>query len=159
VTWLSVAASVATVVALVYAAISLQVSTDAARRASISQSFSASLRACSTYNKAGQEVIEGGEVFTVMTNTGRLPITVLGLYAPIGASGGTRDFQFRGKYLDLDGKTFRNQPFVLDAGQAVALSVKYSASWFVKSKDSTQLKLVQSTFVDAKLSDGKTVVP
>ena len=159
VTWLSIAASVATVAALVYAAISLQVSTDAAQRASISQSFSSYLRYCASYNAAGKEFLEGGEVFTVMTNTGRLPITVLGLSTPKGVAPSTRDFQFRGKYLDVDGKTFQNRPFVLDVGQAVALSVKYSPAWVKRSKDSTTLKAAESTYVDARLSDGRTVVP
>lgn len=125
-TWLNTFASLATVAALVYAAISFQVSVDAAQRESVSQTFLSGITVCGRAGDEDTPSVAGPLRFnTVLTNTGRLPITVIAIYSGVNE---TKELQFAGVYLDNPSEPFVDQPFVIEVGQAVALSTVHRST-------------------------------
>lgn len=155
-------AAIATVVALAFSAWSirvavdsLEVAIDSAERASITQTYYAPIQFCSIKTESG-EFAEGGEVFSVITNTGRLPITVTGVRAADGDE--PRDLSYVLVYLDGDRPHIENKPFKVDVGEAVAISVLYGRELGTKSDDGIFTQTV-SSHAKLLLSDGTEIIP
>jgi len=148
VTGFSLAASVATIVALVYAGVSLGVSEDAAQREAITQTFDSTADIC-LRNPIDGFPSADLKVDTVITNTGRLPITVIAVYG----SNRKGQAKYAGVYLEQAAAPFVNRPFRLEIGQAVALSTEYVST----ASESAGVDAKATTDTVVLLSSGKRV--
>ena len=153
---LTLAASVATVIALIYAAASLHVAIDAGERASVSQTYYAPIQVCSKNLVGVRNALEGAEVFSVLTNTGRLPITVMAIRA--SEELGSIDLDFSATYVDRPDESLNNQPFTIEVGEALALSILYGTE-IGEINDDGSFSWAFSTHPTILLSDGSVVVP
>lgn len=129
-------AAAATVCAIVPAVLSLQAAQRsltaaeaALQRDQISQSFSSHVSACvsATTDPVAAEV-SGTTLSTVVTNTGRLPITILDVKS--GAEEGSSPIDFSWLPLNANDTTPSSDPIYLAVGEAVAMTVFIPGSSF-----------------------------
>lgn len=102
---------------------------EALQRDEVSQTFSSSAAACvSVADDLVSTKVRGTTLSTVITNTGRLPITILDVKGK-GADG-VSSVPYAWVPLELDARVSEGGPIYLEVGKAVALRVFIPGGWF-----------------------------